>query len=186
MNHQDHVYLLSRAVPGLGGVWADFGSGEGAFTLALRELLGPAGEIFSIDKDRGRLDTQRQLFRTRFPDSNVHFVHADCSRALELPPLDGVVLANSLHFFLDKEKALHQVAGYLKEQGRLVLVEYNVDTGNPWVPHPLSFEAFRGLAPHVGFSEPLLLSVVPSRFLHEIYSAVALNLSKPPPQTTPA
>src|SRR5690554_4106120 len=41
MNHQDHVNLLRPGVPATGGVWADFGAGTGAFTLALAELLGP-------------------------------------------------------------------------------------------------------------------------------------------------
>jgi ubiquinone/menaquinone biosynthesis C-methylase UbiE len=179
MEHRDHVNLLRRGIPVAGGQWADFGSGEGAFTLALRELIGADGEIWSIDKDRGRLERQRQLFRTRFPGSNVQFLAADLSRPMELPQLDGIVMANSLHFFRDKEDVLRKVYGYLKEPGRLVLVEYNVDSGNMWVPHPLSFETFRALAPQVGFSQPELLATVPSHFLREMYSALALKMSTP-------
>jgi hypothetical protein len=55
----------------------------------------------------------------------------------------------------------------------LLLVEYNVDSGNPWVPYPLSFESYRTLAPRAGFSEPKLLDTAPSRFLKGFYSAVA-------------
>ncbi len=175
MDHRDHVNLLRQAVPNPGGEWADLGSGEGAFTLALRELIGPQGEIWSIDKDQGRLAAQRRHFRARFPDSNVHFLNADFSRRLELPPLDGVIMANSLHFIRDKVAILRLVREYLKSQGRLVLVEYDVDSGNIWVPHPLSFETFRSLAPQCGFAEPRLLATVPSRFLREIYSSLALN-----------
>ncbi len=98
MEHRDHVNLLRRAIPGPGGRWADLGSGEGAFTLALRDLIGTEGEIFSVDKDRGRLEAQRRIFRQRFPNSRVDFIHADFSRPLELPALDGIVMANSLHF----------------------------------------------------------------------------------------
>jgi hypothetical protein len=58
-----------------------------------------------------------------------------------------------------------------------LLVEYNVDSGNPWVPHPLSFETYRSLAPRAGFSEPRLLGTVPSRFLREIYSALVYRNS---------
>jgi hypothetical protein len=36
---------LRDGVPEPGGVWADLGSGEGAFTLALADLLGPGGRI---------------------------------------------------------------------------------------------------------------------------------------------
>lgn len=196
MNHQDHVNLLRGAVTPPGGRWADFGSGDGAFTLALRELIGEEGEIFSIERDKARLDQQQRNFRNKFRDSNIHFIHADFTLAshhdgdlkskyptgvvttcdtLDLPPLDGIVMANALHFFRDKEKILRQLRDYLKNAGRLVLVEYNVDSGNPWVPYPISFESFVPLAQRVGFAEPRRLATVPSRFLREIYSALALN-----------
>jgi len=38
MDHKDHVNLLRNGITNAGGVWADFGSGQGAFTLALAEL----------------------------------------------------------------------------------------------------------------------------------------------------
>ncbi len=175
MDHHDQVSLLRRAVSGPGGRWADLGSGDGAFTLALRDLAGPDAEIFSVDRDRDRLDRQRASFAARFPRSNVHFIRADFTQPLELPPLDGLVMANSLHFFRDKIALLRQVGAYLKDQGRLVVVEYNVDSGNVWVPHPFSFETFRRLAASAGFAEPPLLATVPSRFLHEIYSALTFK-----------
>ncbi|TMD25838.1 MAG: class I SAM-dependent methyltransferase, partial [Chloroflexi bacterium] len=53
MNHEDHVRLLRKGIVEPGGVWADFGSGAGAFTLALADLLGTEGSIYSVDKDRG-------------------------------------------------------------------------------------------------------------------------------------
>jgi hypothetical protein len=63
----------------------------------------------------------------------------------------------------------------LKPGGALLLVEYNVDRGNPWVPYPLSFETFRELAPRAGFGEPRLLGHHPSRFLREFYSALTFK-----------
>jgi len=82
------------------------------------------------------------------------------------------VMANSLHFFKDKENVLRHMRTLLKPGGTLLLVEYNVDSGNLWVPHPLSFETYRALAQRAGFTEPRLLATVPSRFLREFYSAV--------------
>jgi len=65
------------------------------------------------------------------------------------------------------------VRDILKPNGILLLVEYDVDSGNLWVPHPLSFASFRALAPLAGFSEPQLLAKRPSSFLREFYSAIA-------------
>jgi SAM-dependent methyltransferase len=87
-------------------------------------------------------------------------------------------MANCLHYYKDKEKVLRHVRSFLKLGGVLLLVEYNVDSGNMWVPYPLSFETFRGLAPSAGFSEPHLLATAPSRFLREFYSAVTYREPK--------
>src|SRR6266496_2828619 len=103
MEHRDHVNLLKNGILYSGGTWADFGSGSGAFTLALRDLVGADAEIFSIDQDAGRLREQEHEFARMFPKSNVHFLRADFSRALELPRLDGIVMANALHYFRVKE-----------------------------------------------------------------------------------
>jgi ubiquinone/menaquinone biosynthesis C-methylase UbiE len=174
MDHTDHVNLLRPADLNQGGIWADFGAGSGAFTLALRELVGLSAEIYAIDKDRSGFDQLEKSHRASFGTSqNLHLVRGDFTGALFLPPLDGIVMANSLHFFRDKEKVLKHVRSFLKLTGVLLLVEYNVDSGNPWVPHPFTFETFRTLAPRAGFSEPHLLAKVPSRFLKEFYSAVA-------------
>lgn len=176
MNHHDHVNLLRAGIRQTGGVWADFGSGSGAFTLALRELVGAEGEIFSVDQDAGRLREQERAFQQRFPLSNVHFMRADFTQALDLPALDGIVMANALHYFKDKERLLKQAREYLKPNGSFILVEYNVDVGNMWVPHPLSFETFRKLAPRAGFSEPRLLATAPSSFLREFFAALATRI----------
>jgi len=55
MDHADHLNLIRKGVPNKGGIWAEFGSGRGAFTMALAELIGLNGEIFSVDKDRRAL-----------------------------------------------------------------------------------------------------------------------------------
>ena len=175
MDHRDHVNLLRAGIVESGGLWADFGSGDSAFTLALRELVGPDAEIFSIDKDRGRLAAQERAMRVQFPQSHIHYLPTDFSKSLDLPPLDGIVMANALHFFRDKEPVLRKIIAYLKPGGRFILVEYNVDSGNLWVPHPISFATFQALAPRAGLASPQVLATVPSRFLREIYSALAFR-----------
>jgi len=172
MDHKDHVNLLRPADIKPGGSWADLGAGSGAFTLAIRELGGPTASIYAVDKDRASLHQLEQAYRARFGDlQNLNLIVGDFSRTLNIPPLDGIVMANSLHFFKDKEKILRHVSSYLKPNGMLLIVEYNVDSGNPWVPYPFSFETYRKLAPRTNFSEPRLLAKVPSRFLREFYSA---------------
>jgi len=83
-------------------------------------------------------------------------------------------MANSLHFVEDKLPVLALVRGYLKHGGRLVLVEYDSDRGNTWVPHPMTFETWSAIATDAGFLDTRRLATVPSRFLRRIYSALSL------------
>ncbi len=173
MNHRDHVNLVRDGVPGPGGTWADLGSGAGAFTLALAELIGPLGQIYSIDQDRRAMEVQAEALRDQFPAVKVHYRIADFRQPLDLPLLDGIVMANSLHFVATKEPVLKLVKSYLRPGGRLIVVEYNIDSGNAWVPYPFSYPVWTALAQRAGFEHTRLLATRPSHFLGEIYSAVS-------------
>ncbi|HEX5466747.1 MAG TPA: methyltransferase domain-containing protein [Candidatus Limnocylindrales bacterium] len=175
MDHDDHVRLLSQGVDGAGSTWADLGSGEGAFTLALADLLGAEGSIHTVDRDLRALQVQLRALADRFSATRVTSHVADFTRPLDLPPLDGVVMANSLHFVRDKLPVLGLVRGYLRPGGRLILVEYDADHGNQWVPYPLSARTWATLAAEAGFRDTRLLAAVPSRFLGSIYSALSLR-----------
>jgi ubiquinone/menaquinone biosynthesis C-methylase UbiE len=177
MNHSDHVRLIRDGVSGGGSVWADLGSGEGAFTLALADLLGSGGHIYSVDTDARALREQRQALQARFPAVTLEQRTADFTQPLDLPPLDGVVMANSLHFQRHKELVLRLVRAMLKPGGRLVLVEYNADRGNWWVPYPMSYPTWEALVGANGFVGTRLLTTQPSRFLREIYSALSYTPS---------
>jgi SAM-dependent methyltransferase len=175
VDHADHVRLIRDGVVGGGTSWADLGSGEGAFTLALADLLGPGGSIHSVDRDRRALQVQLERLRGSFPGVSVTPITADFTGPIELPPLDGIVMANSLHFVRDKGPVLELVRSYLRPGGRLVLVEYGADRGNPWVPYPLSFATWSKLAAAAGFRETRQLATVPSRFLGSIYSSLSIG-----------
>ena len=176
MDHTDHVNLLRPASLDKGGSWADLGAGSGAFTFALRELIGPIATIYAVDKDHTSLDSLKREYRTRFKnDANLHLQVEDFSRTTNLPLLDGILAANSLHYFKDRVKVLQHIKSFLKPNGKLIVIEYNVDSGNPWVPYPFSFGSFSKLALQAGFSEPQLLATNPSRFLREFYSALTFK-----------
>jgi ubiquinone/menaquinone biosynthesis C-methylase UbiE len=174
MNHHDHVNLLRNGIPAQGGTWADFGSGTGAFTLALADLIGPQGYIYSVDRDRGALREQQRSMQAAFPSARVEYIAADFTQRLDLPALDGIVMANSLHFVRKKEPVLQLMRSYLQPGGRLLLVEYDTDHGNMWVPYPFSYATWEEMAPRQGFVETTLLARYPSRFLGGMFSSVSL------------
>src|SRR5271157_1994054 len=173
MNHRDHVNLLRSAVVSEGGIWADIGSGTGAFTLALAELIGPNGVIHFVDKDNRALQEQNLALQARFPKVQVQPIKGDFTRPLDLPRLDGIVIANALHFIPPRRKreVVRLLKGYLRPHGSFILVEYNVDVGNLWVPFPLTYASWEALAQQCGFTHTRLLATVSSRLLKEFYSA---------------
>lgn len=170
--------LIEKGVLRRGGLWVDLGAGSGAFTLALRELAGEDVEILAVDTDNRRLEELKAAFARQFPGSRVRLVVEDFTRELALPIVDGVLMANSLHYVEEPLEMLLKVKGFLKPGGRLVLVEYNAEVGNRWVPYPVAWERFRKLAMEAGFEQVDFLNSVPSDFLQEIYAGVAVKSSK--------
>jgi len=109
----------------------------------------------------------------RFPATGLDVKVADFNRPLGLTNLDGVVMANSLHFARDKRPVLASVRSMLRPGGRLIVVEYGSDRGNPWVPHPFSFTRWKLMAAEAGFEGTRRLGTVPSRFLGSMYSSLS-------------
>ncbi len=166
MKRSDLVALIEGGIGEKGGRWADLGAGEGAFTYALAELLGPAAHITAVDRDARALHALDGRFDVRV---------ADFTKPLDLHDLDGIVMANSLHFVRDKRPVLEAVRGMLRPGGRLIVVEYDAERGNPWVPYPFTYAQWETMAARAGFEETRLLATYPSRWLNGMYSALSLR-----------
>jgi ubiquinone/menaquinone biosynthesis C-methylase UbiE len=170
--------LIMPGIPVPGGVWAELGSGSGIFTLALLEVAGPQIELYSVDRDAKALEKQRRAVSARYPQARVTYLHTDFSRPIELPALDGILMANALHFtkFDQQQAVLQRTCTYLKpEGGKLIIVEYEARRGNPWVPYPVDFESFQYLAGEAGLSEVRRLAMIPSSFMGSMYSAIGVR-----------
>jgi ubiquinone/menaquinone biosynthesis C-methylase UbiE len=171
MDRSDLIALLRAGVTTKGGRWADLGAGDGAFTFALAELLGPGAQITAVDRDSGSL----KRLASAADGAPIETVVADFTRPLNLSGLDGVVMANSLHFVREKAPVLASVRDTLRPGGILILVEYETDKGNPWVPHPFSFATWQGMAAAAGFEQTHMLHRYPSRYFGSMYSAASVR-----------
>ncbi len=168
MTPDDHVALI-REGAAEGGSWADLGSGTGAFTRALATLLGDAARIYAEDRDAGALRTLQRDLGSRFP--LVRAVHADFTEDMPIPRLDGILMANSLHFHADACAVLSHAARWLRPGGRLIIIEYDIETANPWVPYPLPWARLAPVLECAGLSRARLLGTRPSRFHRRVYAA---------------
>jgi SAM-dependent methyltransferase len=160
------------------------GCGDGIFTSALASLTGLKAEIYAVDKSRGALDHLQRAFAAERAAATVHTLEADFTdpadgtgtRRLSLPPLDGAIMANSLHFHPKKRPILTRVAALLKPGGRLIVVEYNASRGNYAVPYPLHESEFLSLTEAAGMQQARIISHIPSSFLGEMYAGLAFAL----------
>ncbi|MEM7343647.1 MAG: class I SAM-dependent methyltransferase [Chloroflexota bacterium] len=165
--------LIEPAVASLGGIWADLGCGDGIFTAALHGLLHPDHQIYGVDKKNRALRALARNFADSYPDASLTTLNANFTHPLSLPLLDGIIMANSLHFTKKKEQPLIQIKRLLKPGGRLVIIEYNANRGNFAVPYPIDEFDFVALAQRVELVEAQIVAKIPSSFLGEMYAGLA-------------
>ena len=176
MEHAEMVALIQAGVERDGGTWADLGAGTGNFTRALAGLAGPQATIYAVDRSAGAL----AALRARSSSATIRTMAGDFTRPLELPPLDGILMANALHFVREQAPVLASLVQHLRPGGRLLLVEYQLRDPVSYVPYPVPFERFQLHARDAGLSAPTLIGSrrSPSSGV-EMYAAVALLAAKP-------
>lgn len=180
MKPSDAVTLIAGAVPRDAGTWADVGAGEGTFTRALTERLGPNSRIYAVDRDaRAVAALQRWAAKDA---SNVIPVAADFRGPFDLPGLvepglDGMLLANTLHFVLDADVVLRRLATWVRPGGRIVVVEYDRRAASRWVPYPVPPARLTVLAAFAGLSGPVITATRRSAFGGTLYVAATERLS---------
>jgi len=129
--------------------WADLGSGNGMFTLALANLLKPGSIIYAVDKDIKALDQiPDEAKAVRIEKSKADFIKQE----LPLENLDGLIMANSLHYIADKLPFIEKAKNWLKPAGCFLVVEYDTTKANQWVPWPVDFSSLEKLFRSSGFS----------------------------------
>lgn len=163
--------LLRPGLEGSAGQWADLGCGNGIFTSALFTLLQPDAVLYAVDRDARAIRGLCANFAESFPQARLLPLQADFTRRLPLAPLDGLIMANALHFYPDKIRVLAQLQSVLKPGAPLIVVEYNAQRGNFAVPYPLPATGFSRLAAQSGYSSAQVIRRIPSSFLGEMYAA---------------
>ena len=160
---------------GGGGTWADLGAGRGTFTRALVEVLGPNGRVIAVDRDPTMIAELEQWATSEAP--NVTATVGDFTGTMMLPatPLDGILLANAMHFVKTEEQGamLSRLADHLADDGRVVLVEYDRRAASRWVPYPIGIARLPELAKAAGLSKFIVSESRPSNYEGIIYTAHA-------------
>lgn len=128
--------------------WADLGCGSGLFTAALSHFLLPGSNIYAVDKT---------------PPSAIKGVKAGIHTTIQrsdfikdpftFSQLDGIIVANALHYVSDKQRFIQKMEECLKPEGILLVVEYDTDQPVPmWVPYPTSYNTLQQLFEGQGYT----------------------------------
>ena len=161
VQHADAVRLI--AAPALAShtpqTWADLGSGDGVFTRALASQLTPGSTVHAMDRDAAVMkalpsDVHGVAIRSWTGDVTV--------QPYPFGLVDGLLLANVLHYVRDQSTFLRGCRAALSPHGRLLVVEYDTDRANPWVPYPVTRRALTDLCIDAGFAHVAALGRRPS------------------------
>lgn len=112
------------------GDWvADIGAGTGLYSLLFAEEVGAQGRVFAEDIEALFLD----LVVRRAADADLDNITAVLGRAdhvtLPVSSVDVVFIADTYHYFDDRESVMRSVFSALKAGGSLIMVEFDITPG---------------------------------------------------------
>lgn len=108
--------------------WADLGCGSGLFSTALAHYLPEGSTIYAIDHKPA----------TRIAGHGIKIFNLDfVFDPLPFGQIDGVLMANSLHYVKDQAAFVRKLKNHTD---RLIIIEYDIEKPVPtWVPFPVSY-----------------------------------------------
>lgn len=142
-------------------LWLDLGCGTGLFTVALTGNLPAGSKIIAIDKDEKAL----RKIPAAVNDVVIQTMAADfVNDAWDVKEVDGILIANALHYVKDKEILLKKLKASMKATGVFLIVEYDRSAANQWVPYPLTIDAAKALFKSLGYLGFHVLNKRPSAY----------------------
>ena len=176
MRTRDAIEMLAGSgVEALGPtVWADLGSGDGMFTLALADVLASGSVIHAMDRDGSAL--------RRIPPTHkgvrISTHRGDFTKEpWPFTDLDGILMANSLHYVEDPSAFIEKCESHMKLRRQFLIVEYDTSAANRWVPYPVSLSRLTTLFKRAGYGSVRFLRSRPSVFRRAPLYSVSITSS---------
>ncbi len=167
------VNLIQHPTSQQKSIWADLGCGTGLFTNALSQIIAEQSIIYAVDKNKLSLNKVSVKSGIELKKTALNFI----SDELPFNNLSGIMMANSFHFVKDKITFINKASGCLDANGYFIMIEYDTDISNFWVPYPISFNQLQKFFTQYNCIAEKLQEI-PSRYNGIIYSALIKKISK--------
>ena len=125
--------VLSKLALKPGMVVADIGAGSGLFSRPLAKAVAPAGKVYAVDVQQDLLD----YINKRDKDENIRNIQTVLGEfndpKLPARDVDLAFINDVLHHIQNRAVYLKALGGYIKANGRIVIIEMNKN--DPNTPH---------------------------------------------------
>jgi len=113
---------------------AEMGAGRGRLTRLITEAAGASGHIFAIEPDED--DAAHIQIETGYRN-NIHVVESPPhATPIASDSCDRVIMANIWTELQDPVAALDEARRLLRDDGRLMVIEWHMDADSPPAPPP--------------------------------------------------
>ncbi len=112
------------------GDWvADIGAGTGLYTVLFSEEVGASGRVLAEDIEPLFLDLINQRAADLGADNVTAVLGREDDVTLPKSSVDVVFIADTYHYFEDREAVMRSIYETLKPGGTLILVEFDITPG---------------------------------------------------------
>ena len=146
---------------------ADVGAGIGYFTVRLSKRVGDTGKVYAVDVQPEMLTMLKQRAAKANLKNIVPVLGSESDPKLPPAAMDLILLVDVYHEFSQPQKMLQRMREALKNDGRLVLLEYRKE--DPHIPiraeHKMSVEEAKTELEAEGFRLEKVLKDLPRQHI---------------------
>ncbi len=141
----------------------DLGAGSGYYTVRMSRLVGPAGKVYAVDIQPKMLELLARRLKSEGINNVVPVLSSEDDPKLPPKSQDLILLVDVYHEFARPQLMLQRMREALKDDGRLVLLEYRKE--DPSVPirleHKMSIAEVKAELEPEGFRIEKVLDDLP-------------------------
>jgi ubiquinone/menaquinone biosynthesis C-methylase UbiE len=141
----------------------DLGAGSGYYTVRMSRLVGPTGKVYAVDIQPKMLEILARRLKSEGIGNVVPVLSSEDDPKLPPKSQDLILLVDVYHEFARPQIMLQRMREALKDDGRLVLLEFRKEDAS--VPirleHKMSIAEVKAELEPEGFQIDKVLDVLP-------------------------